>query len=94
MSVQPRCPCCGQWLWQLSGLEARLYQTLSNGKSFSCRQLIDLLYGDREDGGPLYPYIVIHLTKQRLNRKIKKMGLQIICTAKGPKSLYRLDNFD
>lgn len=58
-------------LIQLTGLEARALRPLylNRGRPVSNADLVDAMYGDREDGGPLYSREIFRLCMLQLRRK-------------------------
>lgn len=69
-------------------MQFRLFQALRRAPDgLRCGELIDILYAQDPDGGPLHNIIAV-MAKQ-INRKIAPMGLRIKGTG-GPGSVYRL----
>lgn len=84
------CPHCGSWhrekdegsyasdldSLRLSRLQRSVLAALARqrGEALSIRSVIDVAYGDREDGGPLAAVSTIRVTIHNLNQKIADRG--------------------
>jgi hypothetical protein len=95
--VHHRCPCCEQPVpdpigfrpkVHLGAMQYRLFHALRRAPDgLRCAELIDILYAQDRNGGPLHNIIAV--MARQINRKIEPMGLRIKGTG-GPGSVYRL----
>lgn len=68
-----------------------MYSALLVLGELRCRELIEAMYADKLDGGPLWTNVAVHLTKERLNKKLAALGQRITC-GRGRNSYYKLEN--
>ncbi len=63
-----------------AALEQRLYQALKRAgdQGVPIPVLIDVLYHDRPDGGPLFARHILHLLKWKLNKKLKDERIEVV----------------
>jgi len=95
----PRCQCptCGQVVtapWgarDLSALQLRLVQSLIGQRRLTVHQLTDALWGSDPEGGPLYPAVTIHLTKEEVNRRMPAARVEVLGRGRG--AIYSLRDF-
>lgn len=98
------CPCCGTWVeggrpeellayLPLSARERTIAEVLvkSFGRFVPTARVMDAVYGDREDGGPLSAASAISVAVSQANKKLGRVRLRI--TAKQG-SGYRLFSLD
>jgi hypothetical protein len=74
---------------ELTNLEYLLLEQFVGRDEISIDELVDRLYGQRRDGGPDWGHSVIWVTKFKLNRKLRAIGLTIVPVFKRP-CCYRL----
>lgn len=69
-------------------MQYRLFHALRRAPDgLQCYELVDILYGNDPNGGPLHNIIAV--MARQINKKIEPMGLRIKGTG-GPGSVYRL----
>lgn len=83
------CPACGYplpeavWLNGLSGQKRRLGEIIlrAGQRGIHFDILIDMLYGDDPEGGPLHARAVLKTVICRLNKQLVHFGVRIHCRA-------------
>lgn len=91
------CPCChGAGKIEetapvhLSPLQLKIYNAVRKTRyGISGPELTNKVYADRDDGGPLWAAVSIHVQVQRMNKRLAPVGQHIGC-ANG--KLFRLTN--
>lgn len=91
------CPTCGHETIQrapiegltsapLGRVERRIVEALARAYPghISSDRLIDIIYGDKADGGPDNPRVIISVTMIRLRRKLPAFGWTIPKARSGP----------
>lgn len=99
------CPCCGGHLGEAAPLEfirdhiaighqKRIFDRLSSrvGREFAKESLIDAMYGDRSDGGPMHAENIVSIEVGRLRKTLERFGWSLISKGRGTgnKAFYRL----
>ena len=93
------CSCCGQPIPVLPGVDltvsqSRIYEAVSKAGSRGVRSstLIDRLYGDHPDGGPLTAAIALRVHVYYLNIRLRAVGQRIraMGSGNGSEGIYRL----
>jgi hypothetical protein len=82
--------CGGSGVLPLTPLEFRVWDVLRRAPDgLACAALIERVYSDRPDGGPLTARNSIWSHAHRANRKLAAIGQRIVASG-GPGSTYRL----
>lgn len=97
------CPCCRRpvpesyyprALPTFGGQQQRIFDIVrqNNSVGINCMRIVDLVYAEDPDGGPLGAQKVIHTQIGHINRKLKAVGaLARIKGTGGPGSVYHLE---
>lgn len=80
-----RCPTCGRnWhkqfgAYKLSHQQNSIFEIVeaAGKRGISSPDLLEKLYADREDGGPLFAKECMYTTINRINKKIARSGKRI-----------------
>jgi hypothetical protein len=91
------CPCCkGKGEIEetapvhLSPLQLKIYKTVrKSAYGIPGTELVNRIYADRDDGGPLWASVSINVQILRMNKRLAAVGQRIGC---GNGKLYRLTN--
>lgn len=92
------CPCCagkgeieGDAYELLTPMQKRIYAAIrDNAGKLGGERLINMLYGDRFDGGPDYPWDSIHVTIHNMNKLLAPLGQRIRASRRGPGATYMI----
>lgn len=93
------CPCCAGTgeieespaAAMLTPTQRKIYLAARDTKGgIEIRKLVDHLYGDRHDGGPLYAWDTIHVTVHNMNKRLAPYGEAVKSNRSGPGAVYRL----
>lgn len=99
------CPCCGGFIGEAAPVEfvlghglseshRKIFSRLSTrlGAEVSSDTLIDTLYSDREDGGPIAARLVLSQLVHTLNKRIEAHGWIVTSRGRGRgnQAVYRL----
>ena len=62
---------------ELTGLQQRIFAAVRQAgeKGLACSQIVDLVYGHRADGGPLWARTCIWVTIFEMNKTLRANGL-------------------
>jgi hypothetical protein len=74
---------------QMPEVKQRIYETIRRCRSITRRDLMDLVYADRRDGGPLWDNVISVHIKQMNDKWLKPHGIRIDATG-GPGSTYSI----
>lgn len=87
MDRDKRCPCCGQRIVEdvlpyglvLRGNKLRIFEWVKKAGSngIGSDVIINRLYENREDGGPLWPEKTLHVQMHLLNKALAPFNLKI-----------------
>lgn len=60
-----------------------LYEVLRDGRLMTHYEVIDALWGHREDGGPLHAINALRVRRHRLEKRLRPFGLRVEASKKG-----------
>jgi len=89
------CSCCGLMVppkIHMPEVKQRIYDAIRLHRSITRRQLMDKVYWDRRDGGPLWDNVISVHIKQMNERWLRPNGIQIKGTG-GPGSTYSIQPY-
>lgn len=78
----------GEITMRLGPSRYRIVESVMKQPGMNLRELVDAVYRDAEDGGPDNAEVTVRTQVWHLNKRIKKLGLQISST-RGPGAVYR-----
>jgi len=88
------CTCGGKGLVDESrfrGIHARVLNIVRNSpQGITLLDLVDAVYADDENGGPLYANLVVQQIIRRINRRISVSGWSIKASKLGRGARYRM----
>jgi hypothetical protein len=93
------CPCClgaGEIEQQspvhLSTMQLKIYDIVRRSKhGIVGEQLINKVYEDRRDGGPICARLSVHVQISNMNKRLAVVGQRVKATARGRGSVYKLE---
>jgi len=90
------CPCCKGFghldvdeTVHFTPSQQRIFDALRS-RPRTCAELVDLLYAEREDGGPDFAATTVHVFVNQMRGKLKPHGMTIR-SGGGPGAVYRLE---
>jgi hypothetical protein len=89
------CPCCGQVIapeLQLPLVKQRIYNAVRWSGSITRSDLMNRVYRDHRDGGPVYENVIAVHIKQMNERWLRPRGIEIKGTG-GPGSTYSIRKY-
>jgi len=89
------CPCCGQIIppaIRMPEVKQRIYDVVRKSHDITRRDLMNAVYADRYDGGPLSDNVISVHIKQINERWLRPHGIQIKGTG-GPGSTYSIQPY-
>lgn len=102
MSVKVTCPCCGgegtiSWGFPVAmpPMQQRIYEAVRFAKRpLSSSQIVNAIYGNRADGGPVWATKSIHVQIWNMNKRLAKVGEKISAGGSGHRESYRWERID
>jgi hypothetical protein len=92
------CPCCGgsgsiepAAPVPLSQMQFKIWSAIRQSRhGLSAPQIVERVYSDRIDGGPLHAKTCIYLTIRAANLRLKSAGVEIASTTGARGGIYKI----
>ena len=98
------CPCCAgegritilmEVPVRMAPLPSRVYRAIAaRPNALGARELVPIVYGDQEDGGPLTAMATIHTMVCLMNKRLAKVGERIRADKRGSGATYSIEKLD
>lgn len=100
--VMIKCPCChGIGLVEeeapvpLTPIQQKIYDIVRSAKhGIDGPTLVNRVYADREDGGPEFASVCVHMTIMRMNKRLLPANIKIGATHRGVGGKFRVERLD